>query len=119
MRFLAALDDAGRFRNAHALESYLGLTPGERSSSERQRRTGITKAGPSELRRVLVQAAWTVLRTRPNDPMAVWTSAIAARRGKFVAIVALARKLAWILFALCRDGTIYCPRRSASSPAST
>jgi transposase len=116
VRFLAALDDAARFPNAHALESYLGLTPGERSSSERQRRTGITKAGPSELRRALVQAAWTAIRTRPGDPMAVWATQVAARRGKFIAIVALARKLAGILFALCRDGTIYCPRHARPRP---
>jgi transposase len=113
VRFVAALDDVTRFRTAHQLESYLGLTPGERSSSETERRTGITKAGPTELRRALVQAAWTVLRTRPNDPMTHWAMKIAARRGTFIAVVALARKLAGILFAMWRDGTEYRPTRSA------
>jgi transposase len=51
-RFRAAIDDASRFTSAHGVQSYLGLTPGERSSSERQRRTGITKAGPSAPRHV-------------------------------------------------------------------
>ena len=113
VRFVAALDDVTRFRTAHQLQSYLGLTPGERSSSETQRRTGITKAGPAALRRTLVQGAWTVLRMRPNEPMARWATQIAARRGTFIAVVALARKLAGILFAMWRDGTSYAPTRSA------
>jgi transposase len=114
VRFLAALDDATRFRNAHAVQSYLGLTPGEHSSSDSQYRTSITKAGPAPLRRVLVQAAWTVLRTHPSDPMVLWAKKIESRKHKFIAVVALARKIAGILFALWRDGTSYEPRRGAA-----
>jgi len=43
VRFVAALDDVTRFRNAHAVQSYLGLTHGENSSSERKQHTGITR----------------------------------------------------------------------------
>jgi transposase len=100
VRFVAALDDPSRFANAHAVESYLGLTAGERSSSNRKRRTPITKAGPSELRRVLVQASWSAWRARPTDPMVLWARQVAQRRGRQVAIVALARKLAGVLFAI-------------------
>jgi len=114
VRFLAALDDATRFRNAHAMQSYVGLTPGEHSSSERQQRTSITKAGPAPLRRVLIQAAWTAIRMRPNDPMVVWANAIGARKHKFIAVVALARKITGILFALWRDGSSYQPTRAAT-----
>jgi transposase len=115
VRFVAAIDDVTRFRTAHAVQSYLGLTPGEDSSSERERRTGITKAGPSALRRVLIQGAWVAIRRNPNDPMVAWADQIARRRGQFVAVVALARKLAGILFALWRDGTTYHPSRSAKA----
>ena len=59
VRFAAAIDDVGRFADAHRLESDLGLTPGERSSGQKQKRTGLTKAGPNKLRWVLVQAAWS------------------------------------------------------------
>ena len=114
VRFLAALDEASRFRNAHAVQSYVGLTPGEHSSSDKQHRTSITKAGPAPLRRVLIQAAWTALRTRPNDPMVIWATKLAARKHKFIAVVALARKLTGILFALWRDGTSYQPHRGAA-----
>lgn len=116
VRFVAALDDVTRFRTAHGVQSYLGLTPGENSSSERQRRTGITKAGSTPLRQALVQVAWTVIRTAPNEPMTRWATQIAARRGRFIAVVALARKIAGILFALWRDGTTYRASRSAEPP---
>ena len=111
VRFVAAIDDVTRFKNAHALQSYLGLTPGERSSSETERRTGITKAGPSKVRRVLVQAAWCCLRSRKASALGDWTQQLAARKHKFIAVVALARKIAGVMFALWRDGTTYEPRR--------
>jgi transposase len=118
VRFMATLDDPGRFSSAHAVQSYLGLTPGENSSSERQRRTGITKAGPAALRWTLTQAAWSATRVRSKQPMVEWAQAIAGRRGWPIAIVALARKIAGILFALWRDGTTYQARLGASLPSS-
>jgi transposase len=114
VRFVAAIDDVKRFKNAHALQSYLGLTPGENSSSDRNQRLGITKAGSSELRRALVQGAWVVMYRAKREPMAAWAERIALRRGKFIAVVALARKLAGILFALWRDETTYRSVKSAA-----
>jgi transposase len=114
VRFKAALDDVSRFTSSHGVQSYLGLTPGENSSSDRQHRTGITKAGAPAARRLLVQSAWSAFRTAPNEPMVRWATKIAERRGKFVAVVALARKLAGILFAIWRDGTRYQANRGAT-----
>ena len=111
VRFLAAIDDVTRFRNAHAVQSYLGLTPGEHSSSDDKRRTAITKAGPRALRRTLVQAAWCGMRSSKSDPMLNWARDLAARKHKFVAVVALARKLSGVLFAIWRDGTTYRARQ--------
>ncbi len=116
LRFVAAIDRLERFSDAHLLQAYLGLTPGEDSSSERRRITSITKAGPNAVRWTLVQAAWSALRTRPEDPMCRWAQAIAHRRGVRIAVIALARKLAGILFALWRDGTSYQPHRGAATP---
>lgn len=115
IRFIAALDDIHRFAGAHAVESYLGLVPGEDSSAERRRRTGITKAGPAALRWCLVQAAWAARRLRRRDPLHAWVDAIEQRRGKRIAVLALARKLTGILYALWRDGTDYDPRRSSAA----
>lgn len=111
VRFLAAIDEVGRFPTAHALESYLGLTPGERSSSQKQRRTSITKAGAPQVRWTLGQACWNAWRWQPNDPLVRWAKQVAERRGRAVAIVAMTRKLAGILYALWRDGTTYNPAR--------
>jgi transposase len=115
LRFVAAIDEIGRFASASQLQSYLGLTPGENSSSDRQRRTGITKAGPPQLRASLLQAAWAARRTRGQHPMLRWVLEVEKRRGKHVAIVALARKLSAILFALWRDGTFYSPTTNRPS----
>lgn len=107
--FVATLDTAERFASAHHVEAYIGLTPGEYASSEKHHRTGITKAGSPRMRWLLVQAAWAARRYAPNDPMVLWCKKVELRRGKRVAIIALARKLAGILFALWRDGTLYSP----------
>ena len=96
-RSVAAIDQVSRFPDAHKLESYLGLVPGENSSSEKQRRTGITKAGPSALRWALVQTAWSAQRCKRKDPIHAWADEVERRRGKHVAVLALARKIAGIL----------------------
>ena len=112
--FVSALDCPDRFLGAHAVQSYLGVVPGEDSSSDRQRRTGITKAGQSRLRRLLVQAAWQAMIRHRGDPMVQWATRVALRQGKRKAVVALARKLAGILFAMWRDGVDYDPSRGAA-----
>ena len=118
VRFTAAIDDVTRFKDAHHLESYLGLTPGEKQSSGKHYRLGITKAGSSAARRALVQAAWATRRMRVVHPLVTWSLGIEERRGKFVAIVATARKLAGILYAMWRDGTTYQANKGAAQPMS-
>jgi len=110
--FRAAVDEAQRFPGPHSVESYLGLTPREHSSGESERRGGISKAGPRMVRAALVQAAWSAWNTAPDDPRVVWAKQLATRRPKQVAIVALSRKLAGILFALWRDESEYSPQHS-------
>jgi transposase len=107
IRFAAALDEVGRFPNAHKVESYLGLTPGENSSGGRKRRTGLTKAGSARLRWALVQAAWVARRFYKDDPIVQWSREVEKRRGKMVAVMALVRKLAGVLYAMWRDRKQY------------
>jgi transposase len=110
--FVAAIDgDASRFRNAHQAESYLGLVPREMSSGEAQRRGRITKTGDGRVRWLLVQAAVSTLRLKQPHTAALraWAERIALRRGRKVAVVALARRLAGILYAMMRDETDYRP----------
>jgi transposase len=119
LRYLATLDDASRFRNGAAVGSYVGLVPSEHSSGQARRKGGITMGGSAPLRAVAVQAGWAALRSRRhrNDPMLCWARAIARRRGRRIAVVALARKLMGILFAMWRDGAAYDATRAALSLA--
>jgi len=105
----AVLDQVARFGSAKEVRAYLGLVPREHSSGEHRQRGRITKAGHRRLRALLVEAAWSILRsTRPEtEAVRAWALRIAARRGKRIAAVALARKLAGILFAMWRDGSAF------------
>jgi transposase len=57
LALLVETGDFHRFKKAEQYASFLGLVPGEHSSSDNQRRLGITKAGNSHLRRLLIEAA--------------------------------------------------------------
>ena len=118
--FVALIDDVARFPRAHSLECYLGLVPGEWSSSERRIKLGITKRGDSRVRWLLVEASWSILRGRRPECLELqrWAAGIAARRGQKIAVVALARRLSGILYAMLRDGTPFDPTRLATSRTS-
>jgi len=104
--FVSVIDDDKRFDDAGKVEAYLGLVPSEKTSGER-RLGAITKQGNNYTRAMLVQAAWCVLRMRTGDPLSTWGQRVLRRRGKLVAAVAVARRLAGILWAMWRDGTVY------------
>lgn len=110
--YVSVLDDAGRFRNGDTVASYFGLAPSEATTGGPQNRRlgGITKQGNTHARAMLVQAAWQIMRVGDaSDPLRTWAMQVARRRGKKVAAIALARKLAAMLWAMCRDGTVYDP----------
>ena len=106
---VATVDDISRFDSAHQFEAFLGLVPGERSSGEKRRVGKITKAGNSRVRYLLVEAACRIMRSKGEETAALraWALLIAARRGKRIATVALARRLAGILYAMWRDKSPY------------
>lgn len=114
IRFMAVVDQPERFHSAHQLMSYMGLTPGENSSSMRVQRTGITKAGANDLRAALIQGAWSMLRIKGSDPMMLWAAGLAERRNRFVAVTALARKLAGVLWAIWTQGSTYQPLKTGT-----
>lgn len=109
LAFIAALDDISRFPTGREVPAYLGLVPRERSSGEVVRRGGISKAGNAQLRWLLVEAAWHVLRSPAPSHAALrtWGERVAQRRGRRIAVVAVARRLARILYALWRDAAVY------------
>jgi transposase len=118
--FASAVDDPKRFGSAHQVEAYLGLVPSESNSGEKQHKGRITKAGNTRVRWLLVEAGMKWLRHRrpETEHLRVWAQGIATRSGKKKAVVALARRLAGILFAMMRDGTEYrAPRHPVQEAA--
>ena len=119
LAFIATIDTVGRFGNAHMLESYLGLVPRLHASAGPGDGGHISKMGATYLRSLLVQAAWAVLRSKDPSTTALqtWTNTLAQRRSPKVAVVALARRLAGVLFAIWRDGKPFELRESKFSSA--
>jgi transposase len=109
---LAEIGDITRFATARKLASWAGLTPAVRGSDLTVRHGHISKQGSAWLRWVMNQAAQTAKR---SPEFAAAYAAIAKRRGKKIATIAIARKLltrAWHLLAdMQADGAATPPRR--------
>ena len=94
--FMAAVGDIHRFPSPRRLVSYLGLDPKVRQSGSGHAKIGrISKQGSAPVRGMLVEAAFVAVST--PGPMRAFYQRVSARRGKAIAIVAVARKLA-VLF---------------------
>jgi transposase len=66
---VAEIGDFSRFSNPKQIMAYLGLIPGEHSSGNKTRSTGITKVGNKEVRKMLYEAAWSY---RSNAKVGSW-----------------------------------------------
>ena len=118
LTFRAVVDTPTRFGGeAQRVAAFVGLVPREASSAERHRKGHITKAGPPLLRSLLVQSAWMLWRSRRRDVQGIraWADALAARRGRRIAVVAIARRLCRMLYAMWRDGTVFQPPLTAAA----
>jgi transposase len=94
-----------RFHCGKQVASYVGLVPSEESSGDRRRLGHISKQGNALLRFLLVEAAQVTVRSQPQ-----WRSRffhLAMRRGRKIAKVAMARKLAVHLYWMWRQGWDY------------
>ena len=105
--FVLTIDDPDRFRNSRDVASFFGLRPSMRESASVTHFGRITREGDPEMRRLLVQAAHGCLRTRADSELKNWALALAERRGKGKAVVALARKLAVLMHHLWVTGEVY------------
>jgi transposase len=94
--FMSAVGDIHRFRRPRNVVSYLGLDPKVRQSGSGNAKIGrISKQGSAPVRGMLVESAFVAVST--PGPMRAFYQRVSARRGKAIAIVAVARKLA-VLF---------------------
>lgn len=95
-----------RFARPNKLVGYLGLDPTVRQSGDRPARTGhISRAGQAHARGLLVEAAHDAVRS--PGPLAAFYARVADRRGPGIAAVAVARKLAVIIWHLLSRRTTY------------
>jgi transposase len=117
--FVLTIDDPDRFKNSRDVASFFGLRPSMRESASVSQFGRITKEGDPEMRRLLVQAAHALLRTRADSQLKQWALALAERKGKSKAVVALARKLAVLMHRLWVTGEVYqaFPQQAASQAA--
>ena len=115
LAFVLIIGRAERFPCGKQLASYLGLVPLEESSGQRRRLGHITKQGNSLLRFLLVEAAQVTVRSDPE-----WRSKyfhLAMRRGRKIAKVAMARRLAVRLYWMWRKKWDYGQMTKFSSHA--
>lgn len=118
LAFIAAVDLVGRFPSAHKLESYFGLVPKISASAWAGKGGRISKAGTEYVRALMVQAAWSLVRsTDPKaTPLREWTLAVAQRRTMTIAITGLARRMVGVLYAMWRDEKDFELRESTHRP---
>jgi transposase len=105
LTFVLIIGKAERFQCGKQVASYLGLVPLEDSSGNRRRLGHITKQGSSMLRFLLVEAAQATVRRLPE-----WRSRyfhLILRRGRKIAKVAMARRLAVCLYWMMPQGWDY------------
>jgi transposase len=115
LAFVLIIGRTDRFQCGKQIASYLGLVPLEDSSGQRRRLGHITKQGNSLLRFLLVEAAQVTVRSDP-----AWRSKyfhLAMRRGRKIAKVAMARRLAVRLYWMWRKGWDYEQMKKVSSHA--
>jgi transposase len=109
---LAAIGPIARFEAPDKLVSYLGLNPTVHQSGDSRPRHGrISKQGRTHARTMLVEAAWQAVRG--PGPLRAFYERVARRRGVHIAAVAVARKLAVIIWHLLQRGEDYAWVRSA------
>jgi len=109
LSFNTAIDDPSRFRRSRDVAAYFGLT-GKRwqSGTSIDIKGRISKAGDPDVRRALYEAASAMLtRFKGRDSIKSWGLHLAKKKCHAKARVAVARKLAVVMHAMWRDGTIY------------
>ncbi|WP_207100688.1 IS110 family transposase [Paracoccus shandongensis] len=107
--FIAAVGDARCFNRGRDLAAWLGLVPKQATTGGKPKLLGISKRGNRYLRSTLIHGARAVLPRLTNDPslLGAWLRSLSARAHKNVVVVALAAKLARIIWAVLRTGDSY------------
>lgn len=114
----SALDDPRRFARGRQVGSYAGLVPSVRNTGDNPRHGRITHQGRSLLRHALTQAAHSALRSHALAARdRAWARSLDARRGRQVAVIALARRLLVIAHQMWLTGELYDPAHRSAPTA--
>ena len=105
--FALKVPDPKAFRSGRHFAAWIGITPREDSTAGRQKLGRISRAGDEDLRRLLVIGATAVIRAAKPGRTAPWLLALLARKSKKLAAVALANKMARIVWAMMVSGETY------------
>ena len=106
---VAAVGDARTFARGRDLAAWLGLVPRQATTGGKPRLLGITKRGSKYLRKMLIQGARAALPTlsRGNTLLGQWLRGLLARAHSNTVVVALAAKMARMVWALLRHGRTF------------
>ena len=107
--------DFTQFKSGRHFAAWLGLTPRDHSTGGKQRLGGITRAGDERLRQLLVLGATAVVRFAKPGRSSAWLLALLERRPRKLAAVALANKMARIVWAMMTRGEAYRPTAPAQA----
>jgi len=112
---VAAVGDAHSFARGRDLAAWLGLVPRQATTGGKPRLLGITKRGNRYLRKNLIHGARTALPglAKSDTPLGRWLRGLLARTHKNVAVVALANKLARVVWAVLTYGRTFSPAHAA------
>jgi transposase len=106
LTFKAAVDDPGRFKSSRTVAAHFGLTPRRFQSGELDNPGHISRAGDADVRSALYVAAHSLLtRNAQWSSLKSWGVRLAKTRGHRRAVIAVARKLAVILYRMWIDGS--------------
>lgn len=110
--FVGVIGAPNRFTNMTRVSSYLGFTPRIDCSSKMIHYGHITKKGNAYLRGLLVQAAWVIVRSKNGGALKEkYNDLIIHGLSKKKAVVAIARKIAELMYTLLKNNGRYEPRR--------
>jgi len=105
---VASVPDPTAFRSGRDLAAWIGLVPKQNSSGGKEKLGGITKQGDRYLRQLLVVGALSVIRyAQRHGTRRPWLVALLSRRSPKIAAVALANKMARIIWAMMMTGERY------------
>jgi hypothetical protein len=111
--FALKVPDAKAFRSGRHFAAWIGITPRENSTAGRHRPGKISRQGDEDLRRLLVLGATAVIQQVKRGHASPWLLGLLARKPKKLAAVALANKMARIVWAMMVSGETY--RRPAQA----